>query len=227
MKSPTQIGSTTIRRVSYHELINAIADVAETLQVLHDKEIVHGDVKPANILTSFNPQGRLVGWLTDYGYSGWSDIRNVSSNNYPYWSPCAREGIMTFTNDCYGLAVSTLQMISPESWEHINSWVNNNSPEAAKLHFLKSFKEFRGKQGELEPDLEGLKSNMKMAEKIWDIAFPVIKKIDRFDRENYKELLFLMKSNMFEVSLLAKKYTECGIPSAKEIAQQLRGALEK
>lgn len=54
---------------SYEQKIRVLTDVAEGLQALHCSGIVHGDVKPENILICKDAQYGFVAKLTDFGFS--------------------------------------------------------------------------------------------------------------------------------------------------------------
>lgn len=67
------------------ETIERFADLADTLEKVHDRGIVHRDVKPANVLVS--PERRWL--LTDFGFAVDSDSRqpNRSMGTPAYMAP--------------------------------------------------------------------------------------------------------------------------------------------
>ncbi|KAF2014052.1 hypothetical protein BU24DRAFT_452817 [Aaosphaeria arxii CBS 175.79] len=54
---------------SYSKKVQILADVADGLQALHYSNIVHGDVKPANILICKDKNGGVIAKLSDFGLS--------------------------------------------------------------------------------------------------------------------------------------------------------------
>lgn len=46
-----------------------ILSIVETIDFLHAKEIIHGDIKPSNILISSSPQDQLIPKFTDFGFA--------------------------------------------------------------------------------------------------------------------------------------------------------------
>ncbi len=53
------------RRYPYGQLVDIIYQVADTLCVLHGKRIVHGDIKPENVIVDYSGKATLV----DFGFS--------------------------------------------------------------------------------------------------------------------------------------------------------------
>jgi serine/threonine protein kinase len=48
-------------------LLGILVDVAEGLCYLHESGVVHGDLKPGNVLLKAASQGRLTAKLADFG----------------------------------------------------------------------------------------------------------------------------------------------------------------
>lgn len=94
--------------------VRACKDVVQALVALHEKRIVHGDVKMQNVL--------LAGGATDRGciLSDFGNSRVVRGNTvtldhddcaYPYWSPEYRdEGVLSFGMDMYGMGMLMLEL---------------------------------------------------------------------------------------------------------------------
>ncbi|KAJ7075312.1 kinase-like domain-containing protein [Mycena crocata] len=77
-------------RYSIDRVLSFILDVALGLQHLHEKDVVHGDLKPANILVT--PSRRAC--ITDFGLS--SIVAATSSFQYTHSSTRARGGTVRY-----------------------------------------------------------------------------------------------------------------------------------
>jgi Nif-specific regulatory protein len=58
-----------LQSLDYSRLWPVILDICSTLDFLHCKGIIHGDIKPSNILVSSGPHGRLIPIFTDFGFA--------------------------------------------------------------------------------------------------------------------------------------------------------------
>jgi serine/threonine protein kinase len=54
---------------TYRQKLNLTIDIALGIAVLHHVNIVHGDLKPANILVQHHPQRQIVAQISDFGGS--------------------------------------------------------------------------------------------------------------------------------------------------------------
>lgn len=86
------------KRLSVDQALSIAADVADGLAALHSFGIVHGDLKPANVLLFLdtesatgsepgNQGSRLIAKIGDFGYSGTvsseEDVRGAASFGMP------------------------------------------------------------------------------------------------------------------------------------------------
>jgi serine/threonine protein kinase len=86
-----------------------IADVADGLLLVHGKDIVHRDVKPANILHDPETDEAL---LTDFGIAArLVDARNIAGSP-PYMAPEAFRVVVAPCLDVYGLAASLFWLVT-------------------------------------------------------------------------------------------------------------------
>ncbi|MFI2812860.1 protein kinase [Microbulbifer sp. JSM ZJ756] len=95
-------------------ILQLIRQIAEGLAVVHDKGIIHRDVKPANIL--FRADGTAV--LTDFGIAKDADNNSdltqagFSLGSPSYSSPEQAQGQpLDITTDIYGLGVILLELL--------------------------------------------------------------------------------------------------------------------
>jgi serine/threonine protein kinase/ankyrin repeat protein len=72
---------------SYDQQIRLLTDIAQGLQALHCSGIIHGDVKPENILICKDPEYGFVAKLTDFGFSIIDDESGPASQRLPGHTP--------------------------------------------------------------------------------------------------------------------------------------------
>ncbi len=89
-----------------------VADVGEGLLEVHAREIVHRDVKPANILWDPRTDEAL---LTDFGVAArLADLANIAGS-IPYMAPEAFEGRVSPSLDVYSLAATFFHLVTGSS----------------------------------------------------------------------------------------------------------------
>jgi len=84
------------------ELTTIMADVADTLGMLHGRGVIHRDIKLTNILISEGPRGTRVAKLIDFGVAKDLDARSM------------------ITNTATGEIVGTLQSMAPETFRRLS-----------------------------------------------------------------------------------------------------------
>jgi serine/threonine protein kinase len=70
-------------------MFDLLTDVAEGVTMLHGMKIVHGDLKPDNILL-FPAQNRLVAKLSDFGFCSPFTDREFKIGGTVYWNAPVR-----------------------------------------------------------------------------------------------------------------------------------------
>ena len=105
-----------------------MSELTETLQLVHDKEIIHHDIKPDNILFTENRTIKI----TDFG------VANTGAGTRPYMSPEAlgweTEAVKDARVDIYALGVTLLELLTKR-----NPFIGKTAEEIIELHDLKDF----------------------------------------------------------------------------------------
>jgi len=116
--------------------LNALADVAEGLLYLHDHGIIHGDIKPANILVSGKEANEYIFKITDYSCNSLSQMSSRSSSLRQLMTPgyAAPElftdtGIFlqpTVTSDIYSFGMLSYEIeFQREPWANVSMQLIN------------------------------------------------------------------------------------------------------
>lgn len=100
-------------RLKESKLLRMMLDVGRALKYLHSRGLVHGDVKPANILRHC---GRWV--LGDFGLTQKTGS-SEPEGTIGYMAPERFEGKVTSKNDVYSYAVTAI--IAATGWDRIES----------------------------------------------------------------------------------------------------------
>jgi serine/threonine protein kinase len=105
-----------------------MSELTETLQLVHDKEIIHHDIKPDNILFTENRTIKI----TDFG------VANTGAGTRPYMSPEAlgweTGAVKDARVDIYALGVTLLELLTKR-----NPFFSKSVEEIIELHDLKDF----------------------------------------------------------------------------------------
>jgi Nif-specific regulatory protein len=62
--------------LDYHKFWPLLVQVCATLDFLHSKRIIHGDLKPSNILVTESPAGQLIPKFTDFGFAEYGETKD-------------------------------------------------------------------------------------------------------------------------------------------------------
>ena len=78
-----------LQPLDYSKFQCVILQVCTTLDFLHSKRIVHGDIKPSNILITSSPDGQLTVKFTDFGFAEYEKGEESSrwKGTLPYLAP--------------------------------------------------------------------------------------------------------------------------------------------
>ncbi|MEI2674370.1 MAG: serine/threonine-protein kinase [Chitinophagaceae bacterium] len=105
-----------------------MSELTETLQLVHEKEIIHHDIKPDNILFTENRTIKI----TDFG------VANTGAGTRPYMSPEAlgweTGAVKDARVDIYALGVTLLELLTKR-----NPFIGKSAEEIIELHDLKRF----------------------------------------------------------------------------------------
>ena len=105
-----------------------MSELTETLQLVHEKEIIHHDIKPDNILFTENRTIKI----TDFG------VANTGAGTRPYMSPEAlgweTGAVKDARVDIYALGVTLLELLTKR-----NPFIGKTAEEIIELHDLKDF----------------------------------------------------------------------------------------
>lgn len=105
-----------------------MSELTETLQLVHEKEIIHHDIKPDNILFTENRAIKI----TDFG------VANTGAGTRPYMSPEAlgweTAAVKDARVDIYALGVTLLELLTKR-----NPFIGKSAEEIIELHDLKDF----------------------------------------------------------------------------------------
>lgn len=93
----------------WHVATRYVADIADGLLALHGRDIVHRDVKPANMLLDPVTDEAL---LTDLGVAVRLSDPATVGGTLPYMAPEAFDGVISPALDVYGLAASLFWLVT-------------------------------------------------------------------------------------------------------------------
>jgi serine/threonine protein kinase len=103
-------------------------ELTKTLQLVHEKEIIHHDIKPDNILFTENRTIKI----TDFG------VANTGGGTLPYMSPEPPGSDIQVDNDpradIYALGVTLLELLTRQ-----NPFFGMSAEEIAEIHDMKDF----------------------------------------------------------------------------------------
>ena len=93
--------------LTLQEKCKLCSDVSNGLNALHDCDIVHGDVKPANILIFRDPHFKLVAKISDFGFSLMFSSTNkpVHTGTFRWAAPEVGDSGISVASDIYSFGL--------------------------------------------------------------------------------------------------------------------------
>lgn len=67
-----------LQPLDYSKFWDVMLQICTTLDFLHSKRIIHGDLKPSNILITNSPEGRLIPKFTDFGFAEYEKVKEFT-----------------------------------------------------------------------------------------------------------------------------------------------------
>jgi serine/threonine-protein kinase len=98
-------------RLGWQDACCYVSDVGEALLEIHARGIVHGDIKPANILWDSEKDEAV---LTDFGVSCRLAEPGAMGGTLPYLAPEAFDGTVAPALDVFALAATLFQLVTGE-----------------------------------------------------------------------------------------------------------------
>jgi eukaryotic-like serine/threonine-protein kinase len=96
-------------------VVDITGQVADALQYTHDRNVVHRDVKPGNVLIRIEPDGHWHALLADFGVARameTSTHKTQVTGTLAYMAPEQFNGRFSPATDQYALAVMTFQLLA-------------------------------------------------------------------------------------------------------------------
>ena len=108
---------TYFRELSLQRFYIALIQICQTLEFIHYKNIIHGDLKPSNVLISSDQKGKLKVKFTDFGFAQFG--KSIDSAQWkgslPYLAPeIIRGEEYNHQVDLYSLGVMMYEVITGE-----------------------------------------------------------------------------------------------------------------
>jgi len=97
-----------LQPLDYPKFWYLILQICTTIDFLHSKRIIHGDLKPSNILISTSPDGHISLNFTDFGLAEYEKVEDWSrwKGSLPYLAPEVIRGERyTFQADLYSFGI--------------------------------------------------------------------------------------------------------------------------
>lgn len=148
---PLRTAVPAMRRFNLSDKLDALIDISGKLQRFHAVGYIHRDVKPPNMLLELvetpGSVARVVAFPSDIDLTGRAGFvgATVEGRKYPWWDPCAREGIVTPVCDVYGLAYTLGQTLFsnflPVVHVATQIHVNQDFARLMPIHLRKKFTE--------------------------------------------------------------------------------------
>ena len=125
-------------KLSLNEIIKIIIILLKKLEILHNLNIVHNDIKPSNILVQYKNHKILDLSIIDYGESCFCDDDQtcIHSGTVQYQPPditkyAKNECSLSFYNDIYSLGVVILEILENYNVKNtvFEDFINNRMVE--------------------------------------------------------------------------------------------------
>jgi eukaryotic-like serine/threonine-protein kinase len=102
------------------KVVRFLCEMLKVLGYVHQKQVIHGDIKPANIIRRWD-NGQLCS--IDFGaardLSGESIALNTVVGTPGYRAPEQAEGVATFSSDIYALGMTAIQFVTGQYPLHL------------------------------------------------------------------------------------------------------------
>lgn len=112
------IDNTDKGQLGFARVANIVRQLGQALSAVHDKRVVHRDVKPANVMVQTTSDGEEIVKLIDFGLATVEDPQGAKppstkvAGSLPYMAPEQLKGQPNVSSDIWSLGVIAYQMLT-------------------------------------------------------------------------------------------------------------------
>jgi serine/threonine protein kinase len=221
-----------LNKLTLKQKLDVYLNVLDSIDVLHQENLVHRNIKPANVFLSYKEGEGIRAKLTDFTYTHPPGMTELKAPNYGIWNYGSKNGYTSRETDIFSLIMIIKISLWEEPFALLESEIEN-VPESLRDKIVQTWHDFGGFTKEFFAALPSL-GNSKEEFLILDgilleskKVVPLLYLIDEVEEIDQEIEAFVQRNGGFSESAIKRAFETHPYPLLSRVREVLNGVMRE